>query len=65
MTLSRPLAMSLLLLWCALLALVVRADAAPAGAAAEGKPVGLQGPVGCQDNPKKVERLEIEKPGVY
>src|SRR5262245_1188912 len=29
------------------------------------RPVGVQGPVGCRENPKKVERLEITKPGVY
>jgi hypothetical protein len=29
------------------------------------RPVGVQGAVGCKDNPKKVERLEITKPGVY
>jgi hypothetical protein len=29
------------------------------------KKVGVQGPVGCKDNPKKVERLVIKKPGVY
>jgi hypothetical protein len=45
---------------------------APVGAAvvrgepaAEPRPVGIQGPVGCRDNPKKVERLEITRPGVY
>jgi hypothetical protein len=40
----------------------------PAGAAQEktaGKPVGNQGPVGCRDNPKKVDRLVITQPGVY
>jgi hypothetical protein len=26
---------------------------------------GTQGPVGCRDNPKRVSRLEITKPGVY
>jgi hypothetical protein len=31
----------------------------------DGKPVGVQGNVGCLKNPKKVERLEIKKPGVY
>jgi hypothetical protein len=30
-----------------------------------GKPVGVQGLVGCLANPKKVERLVINKPGVY
>ena len=30
-----------------------------------GKPVGIQGPVGCRENPKKVDRLIITKPGVY
>lgn len=29
------------------------------------RPVGVQGPVGCLDNPKKVDRLVITKPGVY
>jgi hypothetical protein len=29
------------------------------------KPVGVKGGLGCRDNPKKVERLEITKPGVY
>jgi Right handed beta helix region len=29
------------------------------------KPIGANGPVGCLDKPKKVERLEITKPGVY
>src|SRR5262245_22163043 len=29
------------------------------------RPVGVQGPVGYRENPKKVERLEITKPGVY
>src|SRR5690349_17447019 len=33
--------------------------------AAAGKPVGVQGPVGCRENPRRVERLEITKPGVY
>lgn len=33
--------------------------------AADGKPIGAQGPVGCNDKAKKVERLEITKPGVY
>src|SRR5262249_22680110 len=37
----------------------------PQPAAAGGKPVGVQGPVGCLPNPKKVERLLITKPGVY
>src|SRR4051794_22308785 len=32
---------------------------------AAGKPVGVQGSVGCRGNPKKVERLIITKPGVY
>lgn len=30
-----------------------------------GKSVGTQGGVGCRENPKKVDRLEISKPGVY
>ncbi len=29
------------------------------------KPVGVQGSVGCRENPKKVDRLIITKPGVY
>src|SRR5262245_51904164 len=29
------------------------------------RPVGIQGPVGCKENPKKVDRLEITKSGVY
>jgi hypothetical protein len=29
------------------------------------KPIGVQGPVGCRDNPKKVDRLIITRPGVY
>jgi hypothetical protein len=29
------------------------------------KPVGVQGSIGCRKDPKKVERLEIKKPGVY
>ena len=29
------------------------------------KAVGVQGKVGCGENPKKVDRLEITKPGVY
>jgi hypothetical protein len=31
----------------------------------EAKPVGVQGPVGCRDNPKRVDRLEITSPGTY
>lgn len=34
-------------------------------AAAKGRPVGVQGAVGCRENPRKVERLEITKSGVY
>lgn len=30
-----------------------------------GKPVGVQGPIGCRDSPKKVDRLVITRPGVY
>jgi hypothetical protein len=46
------------------------AAALPAGPAAEpaapaARPVGVQGPVGCKENPKQVERLEITRPGVY
>jgi len=37
---------------------------APAQAPAQ-KPVGVHGPVGCLANPKKVERLQITKPGTY
>jgi hypothetical protein len=33
--------------------------------AQQARPVGVQGNVGCGRNPKKVERLEIKKPGVY
>src|SRR6266545_2429301 len=44
------------------LAPAAHASDKPAPAA---KPVGAQGPVGCLDKPKKVERLEITKPGVY
>jgi hypothetical protein len=29
------------------------------------KPVGVQGTIGCAKDPKKVERLEITKPGTY
>lgn len=29
------------------------------------KPVGVQGTVGCRENPKKVDRLIITKPGIY
>src|SRR5688572_16770499 len=29
------------------------------------KPVGVQGPIGCLKNPKKIDRLIIDKPGVY
>src|SRR5437016_6258795 len=32
---------------------------------APARPVGVQGPVVCKDNPRKVERLEITRPGVY
>src|SRR5262245_40293361 len=31
----------------------------------KGKPVGLQGSVGCLANPKNVDRLQITRPGVY
>jgi hypothetical protein len=30
-----------------------------------GKPVGVRAPVGCREDPRKVERLEITRPGVY
>jgi hypothetical protein len=33
--------------------------------AQENRPVGVQGAVGCLKDPKKVERLQITKPGVY
>ena len=33
--------------------------------AQQAKSVGVQGNVGCLKDPKKVERLEIKKPGVY
>ena len=33
--------------------------------AQQAKPIGVNGPVGCQKNPTKVERLEIKKSGVY
>lgn len=40
--------------------------AAGIGTAGEpARPIGVQGPVGCKDNPRQVERLEITKPGVY
>lgn len=29
------------------------------------RPVGVQGPVGCKENPKMMQRLEITRPGVY
>jgi hypothetical protein len=32
---------------------------------AQAKPVGVKGPVGCLENPKKVDRLLITKAGVY
>ena len=32
---------------------------------ADARPVGVQGGVGCLKDPKKVQRLEITKPGVY
>lgn len=34
-------------------------------ALAQHKPVGVQGKVGCNEKPRKVERLVITKPGVY
>lgn len=43
--------------------LIVVATAAPVPATP--KPVGTQGHVGCLENPKRVERLEIIEPGVY
>lgn len=38
-------------------------DKDPPGAV--GKPVGVQGLVGCRENPRQVERLEITRSGVY
>jgi hypothetical protein len=35
------------------------------GPPAERGTVGVRGPVGCGENPKRVERLEITRPGVY
>jgi hypothetical protein len=40
-------------------------SAAPSGVGKAARPVGVQGPVGCLEKPKKVERLLITKPGVY
>lgn len=39
--------------------------AAAVAVADDSKPVGVQGPVGCGKNPKKVSRLQITKAGVY
>lgn len=39
--------------------------AATLASAGEPKRVGVQGPVGCRESPKKVDRLVITKPGVY
>jgi hypothetical protein len=47
-----------------LLLLVARADAQEDKATAA-RPVGVQGPVGCRDKPRKVDRLLITRPGVY
>jgi hypothetical protein len=54
------LATAILALAGGLSTLVPAADPPPAG-----KPVGVQGPVGCRESPRKVERLEITRPGVY
>src|SRR5262245_60279959 len=48
--------------WLAVAALLLAAQPAPAQKA---RPVGVQGDVGCLKDPRKVERLEITKPGVY
>jgi parallel beta helix pectate lyase-like protein len=52
---TRSILMSLLLagFWCA------------SNVAQEPRPVGIQGNVGCKKDPKKVDRLEIKKSGVY
>jgi hypothetical protein len=42
---------------------VLAADPAPERPAP--RPVGVQGEVGCRQEPKKVERLEIDQPGTY
>ena len=39
--------------------------AAEPRSAAQKKPIGVQGKIGCLKNPKKVSRLQITKPGVY
>ena len=46
-------------------ALSLRLPQAVGGADGKQSPIGVQGPVGCRDKPKKVERLQITKPGVY
>lgn len=46
-------------------ALICLTTALLPNANAADKPVGVQGAVGCRENPKKVDRLEITKPGVY
>ena len=46
-----------------LLMLLAFVAAAPACVVAA--PVGITGTPGCGDNPKRVQRLEIKKPGVY
>jgi hypothetical protein len=52
---------------CALLALAVATSLFGARSilAQDAKPVGVQGKVGALKDPKKVERLEIKKSGVY
>jgi hypothetical protein len=50
---------------CLLVAAVVALSPGPRAAEPEAKPVGVQGPVGCGENPKVVDRLEITRPGVY
>jgi len=67
MILSRLLAIGLLAASSVSVTMFVNAapEAPAKTAAAEPKPVGVQGNIGCKENPKKVERLEIEKEGVY
>src|SRR5436305_1004479 len=41
------------------------AEPAPPDGLAGPTRVGVRGPVGCRDDPKVVDRLEITRPGVY